>query len=137
MYRMFMGHSTDGISIFSYDGFSSGRPSLDVSRDAPPDADVADGRAIEVVELANGEVIWSVLDSLRAESAKDDYDDDAASGFFAGRQSFDSRYSVAPPTEGFQMTFRHHQRSGSRQGTPNEYLRSPQIIEPPRPETKV
>jgi len=71
-----------------------------------------DGRALQVVELENGEVIWSVLDSLRAPG--DEMDDDLRSNYFSNRGSFASHYSGVE--EPLQVTFKGLGRSTSRAG---------------------
>ncbi|SRR5258706_6169716 len=70
------------------------------------------GVGIEVVELANGEVIWSVLDTLRGAHAPLDVEDDDSSLFFRDRLSVISHYTE--PTEELQMTFKQALLSPSR-----------------------
>ena len=99
----------------------------------PSDAtNLQGGVGIEVVELANGEVIWSVLDTLRGMHAPLDVEDDDSSLYFRDRLSVISHYTE--PTEELQMTFRQAHRSPSRGAA---HQPSTKAADPLRPETKV
>ncbi|KAJ6455728.1 hypothetical protein C8R45DRAFT_585902 [Mycena sanguinolenta] len=81
------------------------------------------GPAVEVIELANGETIWSIINGLRDE-------DDDLDGY-ANRASFTSEYSAG---EGVQVFFKEHGRKGSG----SSFLpRRKTLIAKSRPETKV
>jgi hypothetical protein len=78
-----------------------------------------------MVELENGEIIWSVLDTLR-----DDVDDESQSAYFPSRGSYASQYSGLD--EAIPVTFRGLGRSTSRTGNGQNGG-----IDDPRSETKV
>lgn len=86
------------------------------------------GVGIEVVELANGEVVWSVLDSLRGTHAPLDVEDDESSLYFRDRMSVISHYTE--PTEELQMTFKQAPRGAAHPS-------SSKAADVFRPETKV
>ncbi|KAJ6630648.1 hypothetical protein B0H10DRAFT_2427735 [Mycena sp. CBHHK59/15] len=73
----------------------------------PRNAPVSEaGPAVEVVELANGETIWSIVNGLRD-------DDDDESGY-TNRASFASEYSLREGNgDGVQVFFKDHGRKGS------------------------
>lgn len=101
-----------------YDSFYemySGEPKNDPGG---PEGDL--GPALEVVELANGETIWQIINGLR--------DDDAESQY--RRTSFDSEYSTA---DGMQVFFK--ERRGSKGSVASFVSRKKSAV--PRPETKV
>ncbi|KAF8188401.1 hypothetical protein BJ912DRAFT_401756 [Pholiota molesta] len=88
------------------------------------------GPALEVIQLANGETIWNIVNGLR------DGDDES---IYSGRTSFASEYSTREPgTEGLQVV-KDHARSGSK-GSVSSFISkkkpSPQQGKI-RPETKV
>lgn len=102
--------------------------SIDVSEDQ---GHRGDGRALQMVELASGEVIWSVLDTLRS-PGPDDMDDELRSNYFPSRGSYASQYSG--PEEAGQLGFREMGRSTSRVG----HNAPPTIsADDAKPETKV
>ncbi|THH32978.1 hypothetical protein EUX98_g1207 [Antrodiella citrinella] len=82
--------------------------------------------AVEVVELANGDTIWSIVNGLR--------DDDVESYFGGERASFASEYSARD--EGVKISFKEHGRKSSKSSN-NSLLgrKKPQGVN--RPETKV
>ncbi|KAF8894697.1 hypothetical protein BD779DRAFT_1669167 [Infundibulicybe gibba] len=88
------------------------------------------GPAIQLVELANGETIWSIVNGLR--------DDDDESGY-ASRASFASEYSTRETSEGVQIFVKEHGRAGSKSSTSNGSLvsRKKSLTGKNRPETKV
>ena len=90
------------------------------------------GVGIEVVELANGEVIWSVLDTLRAAHVPLDVEEDDSSLYFRDRMSVISHYTE--PTEELQMTFKHPHVSPPRGAA---HQSSSNAADAFRPETKV
>ncbi|KIP07966.1 hypothetical protein PHLGIDRAFT_35191 [Phlebiopsis gigantea 11061_1 CR5-6] len=91
--------------------------------DALPEA----GQALEVIELANGETIWSIVNGLR---------DDDTDSFFDNRQSFASEYSG----EGVKVSFKEHGRKSSKSSNAS-FLSRKKVQQPisasQRPETKV
>jgi len=91
---------------------------------------VQGGVGIEVVEMANGEVVWSVLDTLRGTHSP--IEDEDSSLYFRDRLSVLSQYTE--PTEEFQMTFRPAHRSPSRGAAHQPNTKG---ADPFRPETKV
>ncbi|EPQ58417.1 hypothetical protein GLOTRDRAFT_137137 [Gloeophyllum trabeum ATCC 11539] len=99
-------------------GVDSERPS---TTEPPP--------AIEVVEMANGETIWSIVNGLR---------DDDGESIYASRASFLSEYSLHDSSQdGMQVFFKEHGRKSSK-GSNTSYLshkKSP--LAQNRPETKV
>jgi serine/arginine repetitive matrix protein 2 len=125
------------------------------ARGGKPDAEPSDNQgsrpALEVIELANGETIWyamwrnacsdvdvpltrtpaghrSIVNGLR--------DDEGDEGFYGDRLSFASEYSMHDSSEGVELFFKEHARTGSKDSAAS-YLsrRSKKPIN--RPETKV
>ncbi|KZV85123.1 hypothetical protein EXIGLDRAFT_623418 [Exidia glandulosa HHB12029] len=87
------------------------------------------GQALEVLEFADGRVIWQVVDGLRA---AEDLDFDSESGF-RSRASFDSGYSLPEPD--LQLQVREHKRIPSKGSVASSaYNRKSAYA---RPETKV
>jgi hypothetical protein len=87
------------------------------------------GPALEVIQLANGETIWNIVNGLR------DADDES---IYSGRTSFASEYSNREPgNDGLQSFMKDHTRSGSK-GSVSSYVskKKPQQGKT-RPETKV
>lgn len=107
----------------------AGADTLDIS-----DAQIPRDAGIELLELSNGQVIWSVVDGLRAGFADENDEDD--------RSSFTSEFSTAPPSrdETVQLFVRGHQRNQSSKGSvasiPARKRLAP-LLGIPRPETKV
>lgn len=89
------------------------------------------GPALEVIELSNGEVVWSVVDAMRSDLLQDD----DGSSVYHPRVSTSSDASY-PSREGVQVLFREHRRMGSK-GSASSVLSSRRNIAPNRPETKV
>ncbi|GJE98131.1 hypothetical protein PsYK624_143530 [Phanerochaete sordida] len=84
------------------------------------------GPALEVIEYANGETIWSIVNGLR---------DDDTESFFDNRASFASDYSG----EGVKVSFKEHGRKSSK-GSSRSFLprrKQPSVPASQRPETKV
>ncbi|KAJ4488031.1 hypothetical protein J3R30DRAFT_882868 [Lentinula aciculospora] len=97
------------------------------SQSAPAEATTSSdpGPALEVIELANGETIWSIVNGLR---------DDDVESLYAGRTSFQSDYDN---DEGVQVFVKDHTRTGSK-GSSSSYLSRRKIVQGKnRPETKV
>ncbi|KAJ6496532.1 hypothetical protein C8R47DRAFT_1114440 [Mycena vitilis] len=84
------------------------------------------GPAVEVIELANGETIWSIVNGLRDE-------DDDTDGY-ANRASFASEYSIREGGDGVQVFFKEHGRKGSGSSFLPRKKAAPSKS---RPETKV
>ncbi|KAF9264744.1 hypothetical protein L218DRAFT_925263 [Marasmius fiardii PR-910] len=87
------------------------------------------GQGIEVIELANGETIWQIVNGLR---------DDDAESLYTGRTSFASEYDN---DEGVQLFFKEHARSGSKGSASSFFSRRKSVKgnsgNSLRPETKV
>ncbi|KII89004.1 hypothetical protein PLICRDRAFT_160024 [Plicaturopsis crispa FD-325 SS-3] len=89
------------------------------------------GPAVEVIELANGETIWSIVNGLR--------DDDLESNF-GSRASFASEYSLRDTSaDAVQVFFKDHTRKTSKDSNSSYVSRSKKLAPPGahRPETKV
>jgi serine/arginine repetitive matrix protein 2 len=85
------------------------------------------GPAIELIELANGETIWSIVNGLR---------DDDNESYYGSRTSFASDYSARDTNGGLQVFVKEHNRTGSKGSTgSSSYL--PKRRNSTRPETKV
>lgn len=94
-----------------YDGASGlGRKSMDIPEGGLEQGIVEDGRALQVVEFENGEVIWSVLDTLRSPS--EGLEEDYSYNHFPSRASFSSHASGADEIS--QNGYRNASRSVSR-----------------------
>ncbi|KAI8999011.1 hypothetical protein BD414DRAFT_553218 [Trametes punicea] len=105
---------------------SPGAGSSQAQREAIPEA----GPALEVIEMANGETIWSIVNGLR---------DDDGESFYGDRASFYSEYSVKDTSENVKLFFKEHERKGSR-GSTSSFLSRKKPHQPKgtaRPETKV
>ncbi|KAL0947070.1 hypothetical protein HGRIS_013211 [Hohenbuehelia grisea] len=94
--------------------------------DTPINAEA--GTALELIEFANGETIWSIVNGLR--------DDDLDSPY-ASRSSFASDYSTRENGEGgVQLFFKEHNRASSK-GSASSFLSRKKSLGTNRPETKV
>ncbi|VDB99951.1 unnamed protein product [Peniophora sp. CBMAI 1063] len=90
------------------------------------------GSAVEVLEMANGETVWSIVNGLRDPDALD-----AEEAFYGNRASFMSEYSMRDD-EGVQVYFKEHARKGSKDSASSFLSRHKAQQEPSkRPETKV
>lgn len=92
------------------------------------------GQALEVIELSNGEVVWSVVDAMRSDVTQDD----DGSSLYQSRQSIGSDTSYVP-RDGVQVLFKEHRRMGSK-GSATSAISSISARRKPstgRPETKV
>ncbi|KAI1788495.1 hypothetical protein LXA43DRAFT_1097318 [Ganoderma leucocontextum] len=124
LYEMYSGDGRGMIAAESTGGGSS------QVQDGIPES----GPALEVIEMANGETIWSIVNGLR---------DDDGESFYDNRASFYSEYSVKD-NENVKLFFKEHERKNSR-GSVNSFLsRKKPPQQPPqqsrgaaRPETKV
>lgn len=88
------------------------------------------GTGVEVIELANGETIWKIVNGLR------DDEDDAS--VYTGRNSFSSEYSGPEGPENLQVFVKEHVRSGSKGSTKSGlFSRKKAGDGKPRPETKI
>lgn len=108
---------------FRYDMYPNG------SQSAPAEAGSSTqreehGPALEVIELANGETIWSIVNGLRDEDTE---------SLYAGRSSFQSEYET---DEGVQVFVKDHTRAGSK-GSNGSFFRKKIPQGKNRPETKV
>jgi len=121
--------------------FSAVQNGVAAASPAPPEGDPSNispgeqgqGPALEVLQLSNGQVIWSVLDSLRAED-----EDDSESLF---RRSMAS--SRGNDADDLEVRFKEHRRWSSKG---SNYSQASQAASRrrqvpgtsgPRPETKV
>ncbi|KAI0329827.1 hypothetical protein GY45DRAFT_1324417 [Cubamyces sp. BRFM 1775] len=107
---------------------SPGAGSSQAQREVIPEA----GPALEVIEMANGETIWSIVNGLR---------DDDGESYYGDRASFYSEYSVKDTNENMKLFFKEHERKSSK-GSTSSFLsrRKTQTQQPKgsaRPETKV
>lgn len=92
--------------------------------------------AVEILELSSGQVVWKVVDGLRA---AEDFDYDDASGY-RSRQSFASEYSMPSPARddaGIQVFVREHKRMSSKGSASSSAFYSRPGHGTSRPETKV
>ncbi|THH16460.1 hypothetical protein EW146_g4182 [Bondarzewia mesenterica] len=125
LYEMYVGEGKPTVAV-------TGEHAQDnVNQDPHIDAlpSVEPGRAVEVLEMANGETIWSIVNGLR---------DDDAESFYANRASFVSEYSFREPSsEGVQLFFKEHGRKTSKDSNSSLLSRRKTAQGPKRPETKV
>lgn len=123
------GHVEKSSSAYDslYDMYSSDKIPSSPAKDGQQIGPISEsGPAVEVIELANGETIWSIVNGLR------DEDDDADA--YANRASFASEYSIREGGDGVQVFFKEHGRKGSS----SSFLpRKKPVPGNSRPETKV
>ncbi|KAI0691190.1 hypothetical protein BC835DRAFT_1417305 [Cytidiella melzeri] len=118
LYEMYAGDSRTPSTAFADGGASS-------SQATQGEAAGEGGPAVEVVELANGETIWSIVNGLR---------DDDTDSFYDNRASFTSEYSA----EGVRVFFKEHGRKTSKSSNTSLLSRKKQQgSASQRPETKV
>ncbi|KAJ6547410.1 hypothetical protein B0H19DRAFT_1165486 [Mycena capillaripes] len=112
---------------FRYDMYSGEKAASSPAAEAPQNGPLSEvGPAVEVIELANGETIWSIVNGLR-----DDDDDDG----YANRASFASEYSIREGAgDGVQVFFKEHGKKGSGSSFLPRKKTAPSKS---RPETKV
>ncbi|PCH38460.1 hypothetical protein WOLCODRAFT_115527 [Wolfiporia cocos MD-104 SS10] len=122
--------------MYSGDGRAGSSSHLDVaggshSPHPQPDTIHESGPAIELIERANGETIWSIVNGLR---------DDDGESFYGDRASFVSDYSRRDSAnEGLKLFFKGHEKKSSKGSNASFSLRKrpqPQSAAM-RPETKV
>ena len=99
----------------------------------PSAEDQGQGPAVEVLHLSNGQVIWTVLDSLRAAEEED------SESLFRRSMASSRGNDVGDDLE---VRFKEHRRWGSRgsnlsQGSHLSRRRQQPGTSGPRPETKV
>ncbi|KAF8212393.1 hypothetical protein K438DRAFT_1806447 [Mycena galopus ATCC 62051] len=122
------GPSEQSYDPFRYDMYSGENAASSAATEAAHQNAISEnGPAVEVIELANGETIWSIVNGLR------DEDDELDS--YANRASFGSEYSVREGAgDGVQVFFKEHGRKGSG----SSFLpRKKTLTAKSRPETKV
>ncbi|KAJ3512524.1 hypothetical protein NLJ89_g3468 [Agrocybe chaxingu] len=121
LYDMYAGESR-GASMVATDHTASDPKGENTATSDP-------GPALEVIELANGETVWSIINSLR------DADEDS---IYSGRASFASEYSSREPvSDTLQAFVKDHNRSGSRGSVSSFVSRKKTQPGKIRPETKV
>ncbi|KAG8903814.1 hypothetical protein FRB99_002705 [Tulasnella sp. 403] len=95
------------------------------------------GQVLEVVELSNGEVIWSVVDAMRSDLALDD----EVASLYQSRLSMTSDWSGKSREDGkdnVQVLFREHRRMGSKGSVASSLSRHKVLAaNGKRPETKI
>ncbi|KAH6918999.1 hypothetical protein BKA70DRAFT_38169 [Coprinopsis sp. MPI-PUGE-AT-0042] len=101
---------------------------------APSDPNNHDNRGgeqtgVELIELANGDTIWKIVNGLR--------DDDDESIYSLGRNSIASEYSTHESGENMQVFVKEHVRTGSKGSQASMASRKKVSGGKPRPETKV
>ncbi|KAJ3792694.1 hypothetical protein GGU11DRAFT_474601 [Lentinula aff. detonsa] len=118
--------SASGPSNAPYDSVYDMYSGEKSSQSAPAETSASDPvPALEVIELANGETIWSIVNGLR---------DDDVESLHAGRTSFQSDYDNE---DGVQVFVKDHTRTGSK-GSVSSYMSRRKIVQGKnRPETKV
>lgn len=122
LYEMYTGEGKPAISV-------TGDAQLPDNSNSNPNAlhNLEPGAAVEVLELANGETIWSIVNGLR---------DDDEESFYGNRASFVSEYSLRD-NEGVQVFFKEHGRKGSKDSQASFLSRKKPTQGAKRPETKV
>ncbi|PPR04971.1 hypothetical protein CVT24_010429 [Panaeolus cyanescens] len=88
------------------------------------------GPAVELLEMANGQVIWNIVNGLR------DGDDES---IYTGRTSFESEYSTREPgPDNLQVFVKEHTRSGSKGSITSSFVSKKKTVQgKTRPETKI
>jgi len=100
---------------------------------SPTEAPATDVSALEVIEYANGETIWNVVNSLRDEDVESIYPS-------ASRASISSEYSMPREnSDGIQLFFKEHKKSMSKESnsSASSRRRPTPATTALRPETKV
>ncbi|TFY69912.1 hypothetical protein EVJ58_g143 [Rhodofomes roseus] len=122
LYEMYTGEGKPNGA--AYAELQSG--STNQQSDANPEA----GPALELIELANGEMIWNIVNGLR---------DDDGESFYGDRSSFVSEYSRRDSTgDGLRLFFKGHEKKGSKGSNVSTATRKRHFPKPAvRPETKV
>ncbi|KZT28525.1 hypothetical protein NEOLEDRAFT_1145744 [Neolentinus lepideus HHB14362 ss-1] len=121
LYEMYAGEGKGPVAHATEPPGANDKPSGRPSTTEPPPA-------IEVVEMANGETIWSIVNGLR---------DDDGESIYASRASFLSEYSLHDSSQdGMQVFFKEHGRKSSKSSS-TSYLSKKTPLGQNRPETKV
>ncbi|KIJ68939.1 hypothetical protein HYDPIDRAFT_105474 [Hydnomerulius pinastri MD-312] len=118
LYDMYSGESKHTSAVVDDAGTEHGR-------DGPA---TQEGPALEVVEMANGETIWSIVNGLR---------DDDIESLYANRTSLGSEYSTRENGDGLQIFVKEHARSTSKGSNSSFLSRKKTSQSKNRPETKV
>lgn len=112
-----------------YAGDRAGSGGLSDSELSPDATSTEPTRAVEVIELANGETIWSIVNGLR---------DDDIDSIYASRSSFASDYTPQEHgTNSVQVLFKEHHRTSSKGSTSSFLSRMKSSNGKNRPETKI
>ncbi|KAG8778784.1 hypothetical protein FRC12_024822 [Ceratobasidium sp. 428] len=120
-------------SVSNYDSLydmyteNSGQPDSEAMQGDPAPT----GSAVEVLELSDGQIIWSVVDGLRAAGQDDDEDDTSP---FPYRMSRNSEYSMQ---ETHELRFKEHHRTASKGSTLSAASKASKGPQSNRPETRV
>ncbi|KAL6307923.1 hypothetical protein BKA93DRAFT_766564 [Sparassis latifolia] len=123
LYEMYAGDSRSG-NTFAADG-QGASTSLNPHNDSIPES----RPALEVVELANGETIWSIVNGLR---------DDDGESYYGDRTSFVSDYSTKDSnSDPVKLFFKEHERKSSKGSNASFLSRKKHPKGSSRPETKV
>lgn len=88
-------------------------------------------QALEVLEFADGRVVWQIVDGLRA-AEEDNFDGESE---FRSRASFDSGYSMGEREPELQLQMREHKRMPSKSSATSSTFNRKSTYN--RPETKV
>ncbi|OBZ75877.1 hypothetical protein A0H81_04772 [Grifola frondosa] len=122
LYEMYTGESRNGGHLDSQGAGSSQQPQIDTIPESGP--------ALEVIEMANGETIWSIVNGLR---------DGDGESLYGDRSSFISEYSVRESnSEGVKLFFKEHARTSSKSSATSFLSRKKLHAKGAnRPETKV
>ncbi|PFH52425.1 hypothetical protein AMATHDRAFT_84522 [Amanita thiersii Skay4041] len=121
LYEMYSEDNRFG-AYAGHDGQSQAQSSRDTNANT-------DAPALELIELSNGQTIWSIVNGLRS-------DDDES--FYAGRTSFGSEYSTRESnTDGGHLYVKEHRKTGSK-GSASSFASRQRVLQGKmRPETKV
>ncbi|KAF8911121.1 hypothetical protein CPB84DRAFT_1763367 [Gymnopilus junonius] len=115
-----------------YDMYAGENRATNADPNSPAEQHMASsepGPALEVIELANGETIWNIVNGLR------DADDES---IYSGRTSFGSEYSSREPgNDGLQSFLKEHARSGSKGSVTSFASKKKPQQGKIRPETKI
>ncbi|KAI0071815.1 hypothetical protein K474DRAFT_1686903 [Panus rudis PR-1116 ss-1] len=123
--------AVDSLFCYRYDFYGNeSRGASSVNPDAgpaPPATQLQNGQGLEIIELANGETIWSIVNGLR---------DNDAESFYGDRASFTSEYSLRD-NDGVQVFFKEHGRKSSKGSNISFMSKKKLSRQGPRPETQV
>ncbi|KAG9318868.1 hypothetical protein JVU11DRAFT_975 [Chiua virens] len=114
--------------MYAGEGKHTNAPADDTGTEREPDSTaIQEGPAVEVIELANGETIWQIVNGLR---------DDDIDSVYASRTSMGSDHSTGENGDSVQLLFKEH-RSASRNSGPSINSRKRSSQSKSRPDTKV